>query len=1265
MTDNHVVVQRFRIFALRFLAALAFSTPAVFGQTYSPPANPREDISLDAGWRFIRQDVTGAQTNGFDDSSWTPLSLPHTWNNLDGQDGGNNYYRGIGWYRLHYTVSTNEAGRRLFLKFDGANIVSDVYVNGTLMGEHQGGFAAFVYDVTPYVNIGTDNVIAVEVNNAFNASIPPLNADFTFFGGIYRDVHLLITDPLQVSPLDYGSPGVYLQTTSVSSNSANLQVTTVVSNANTGAATVTVRAIVTDAATNIVVDLTNVVTLAASSVSNVIANTMITNPHLWNGLADPYLYQTYVEIYNGTNLTDLVSQPLGFRYFSVDPNNGFFLNGQPYDLHGVNMHQDWLNYGWALTNGQRDANFALLKEIGATFLRESHYEHNDYEYQLADQNGICVWSEVPVIDYITASAAFYTNTLQQLREMIRQRYNHPSVVCWSIYNEITLQSGPSPITLINLETQLVGQEDPTRFQTEAANTSDNDPTTTNTQLIAFNKYYGWYNGVTTDFGPWADNFHATYPTRKMGITEYGAGASVWQHSEDPVSEPANGGTYHPEEYQNLLHEQTWAQMKVRLFLWCKLVWNGFDFAADGRSEGDTPGRNDKGLVTYDRQIRKDAFYFYKASWTTNAMVYITGHTFSNRIANITAKAYSNCGSVQLFLNGVSQGSTVSTSNTFLWPVTLQTGTNNVMAIGTLGSMQVTDSLQWVVGGSTSTNTPLSQGKPANASSYQAGNLIAYGNDGNLNTRWAAADATYPQWWRVDLGATTNISQAVIYWYNSSSRAYKYRIDISNDDTNYTTLVDKTGNTTFGNTTDNFSATTRFVRIYVTGTTASGGYASFYECQIFAPASVPSSGPVGIVSVSPTNGCLSGGTLITIIGSNFVSGTTVKIGSASAGSVTFVNSNTLTATTPSFLSAGARNVQVTNPDSTSATLTNGFTYLSAPTFAGLGSAAAAGDGATLSWSAGYGVPPITYKVFMAAASGGENFGSPTLTTNSLSAFVSSLSCSSTYYFVVRAMDGCGNSDNNSVERSVQPLAAPTVFSGLSGITAATEGATLSWSAASGESPLTYNVFEATASGAENFGSPVLTTNSLSAFLAPLYPGSNSPITYFFVVRAHGGCASGESNTVEQSIRPLLDLYKSQVGDGIPNGWKQQYGLSAFDPTVSGKDPDGTGLTALQDYLAGLDPTNPASAFRIIAISQAGGTNTLTWKTSGGDLNAASFGGPTVITNIVQGTAGMSDGSYSNDFSDISGALIIVPAGDTVTNYADASGTNGYYRIRLGP
>jgi beta-galactosidase len=688
-----VRLRRYASFVCLAVMALA---PSLKAQSYAPPVSHRTDLVIDAGWRFIRQDVAGAQNAGFDDSTWTNLDLPHTWNNLDGQDGGNNYYRGIGWYRTHCSVDGSNTNRHFFLKFDGAFSVADVYVNGAFIGEHQGGFAAFAFDVTSNLSIGADNVIAVKVNNAYNANIPPLSADFTFFGGLYRDVHLLVTDPVQISPLDYGSSGIHLKTTNVSSNSADLQITTVVSNSTATEQIVTIRAIVTDAATNLVAALTNVVTLPAATASNVAASAIIQAPHLWNGLADPYVYQTFVEIYNGTNLADVASQPLGFRWFSVDPTNGFFLNGRHYDLHGVDMHQDWLNCGWALTHAQRETNFMFLKEIGATAVRLSHYEHQDYTYQLADQSGIILWSEIPLINSITESPAFYTNAVQQLIELIRQRDNHPSVVCWGLYNEIT-STGQNPTNLISQLAQVAAQEDSTRLSTAAANSSNGALTTFYSQVIAFNKYNGWYSGVMTDFGPWADNFHATYPARMVGVSEYGAGASIYQHSENPVAEPANAGPYHPEEYQDLFHESYWQQMKARPFLWGKFIWNLFDFAADGRNEGDTPGRNDKGLVTYDRQIRKDAFYWYKANWTTSPMVYITGHTFTNRLTNaITAKVYANCDSVELFVNGISQGSATSTNCIFRWPVMLQSGSNSVQAVGAKGGANVTDSLFWMI-----------------------------------------------------------------------------------------------------------------------------------------------------------------------------------------------------------------------------------------------------------------------------------------------------------------------------------------------------------------------------------------------------------------------------------------------------------------------------------------------------------------------------------------------------------------------------------------
>ena len=666
---------------------------------YTPPVTHRVDVNLNEGWHFIRSDVADAQTPGFNDTNWESINLPHTWNNLDGQDGGGNYYRGPGWYRKHLRVERAYEGRRLFLKFDGAFSASEVWVNGHRLGEHRGGFAAFTFDATSLLKVGGDNVIAVKVSNAFDPDIPPLSADFTFFGGLYRDVHLLVTDSLNVSPLDYSSPGVYLKTTEVSDKSARLEVTSVISNAGPAEAAATIRAVVVDAQNTVVATLTSPVTLPAAAGSNVVLSATIAHPHLWDAARDPYLYRTFVEVEQGTNVVDVVEQPLGFRSFNIDPNKGFFLNGHPYDLHGTAFHQDGIDQGWAVGQAQREKNFALLQEIGATALRLSHYEHANQTYDLADEKGIVLWTEIPLINNITESPAFYANAKQQLTELIHQRYNHPSVICWGIYNEIMLKKGPETTNLVSQLAELAAQLDSTRPSTCAIAGGDRQPANWYSQICAFNKYSGWYSGKLADFAPSMDRVHAEYPTRCIGLSEFGAGACIGQHYEEPYNTPPPKGKFHPEEYECLFHEVYWQALKQRPYVWCKFIWTLADFAADDRAEGDTPGRNDKGLVTYDRLIRKDAFYWYKANWTTNAMVYITGHHFTNRLADsFTAKAYANCDSVELFLNGASQGTRTSTNCFFTWSVKLQRGTNAVWAIGKKGDAKVTDSLSWVAAG---------------------------------------------------------------------------------------------------------------------------------------------------------------------------------------------------------------------------------------------------------------------------------------------------------------------------------------------------------------------------------------------------------------------------------------------------------------------------------------------------------------------------------------------------------------------------------------
>ena len=544
---------------------------------------------------------------------------------------------------------------------------------------------------------GSDNVIAVMVSNASVSDVAPLNADFTFFGGLYRDVHVLITEPVHVDALDFASSGVYVSPTNVSATNATLGTGVRVRNDQTTAQAVTVDTVVVRADGTIATRLSASSSVPANASLLLSASTAFPNPHLWNGVADPYLYTVYAEVRVGGAVTDLVSVPLGFRFFSVDAAQGFSLNGQYLDLHGVNRHQDRLNMGWAITNAQHDEDMALIREMGATFVRLSHYEHADYFHDLADRAGIVLWAEIPLVNDITDSATFTANARQQLTELIRQNYNHPSVLMWGIGNEQRADNTPTNTLLTALNT-LAHQEDPGRLTTYAqCCTSDTGGLPAHTDIVGYNTYYGWYDafGTADQFGAWADNLHATRPTWKIGISEYGAGAGITQHAANPTA-PDPYGTPHPEEWQNLVHESHWKQMKTRRYLWAKTVWNMFDFAVDSRNEGDTPGRNDKGLVTYDRKTRKDAFFWYKANWSTTPFVYITSRRFNPRTtATTTVKVYSNMTSVSLQVNGTAIGTSAGADRIFQWTnVALNTGTNTIVATGTTGTMTATDTVTW-------------------------------------------------------------------------------------------------------------------------------------------------------------------------------------------------------------------------------------------------------------------------------------------------------------------------------------------------------------------------------------------------------------------------------------------------------------------------------------------------------------------------------------------------------------------------------------------
>ncbi|HEX6765164.1 MAG TPA: glycoside hydrolase family 2 TIM barrel-domain containing protein, partial [Polyangiaceae bacterium] len=460
---------------------------------------------------------------------------------------------------------------------------------------------------------------------------------------------------------------------------------------------VAVRTVIVRADGSVASELAATGTVAAGMTSVLSATATIANPHLWNGIADPYVYQAYAEVRVGTTLVDWVNVPLGFRFYSVDPAQGFLLNGRYLDLHGVNRHQDRLGMGWAITNREHDEDMALIREIGATVIRLSHYEQSQYFHELADRAGIALWAEIPLVNAITDSAAFRNNATQQMTELIRQNYNHPAILFWGIGNEQRSDNTPTNDLLTSLAA-LVRTEDPTRLSTYAqCCTSDTGGLPAHSDVVGYNTYYGWYDafGTAAQFGAWADNLHAQRPTWKIGISEYGAGAGITQHAENPV-QPDPYGTPHPEEWQNLVHETHWKQMKTRPWLWSKIIWNMFDFAVDSRNEGDTPGRNDKGLVTYDRRTRKDAFFWYKANWSTSPVVYITSRRFTPRTAaTTTVKVYSNLDSVTLTVNGTARGAMTSTDHIFQWTnVPLVAGQNTVQAAGTSGATTAMDSVTW-------------------------------------------------------------------------------------------------------------------------------------------------------------------------------------------------------------------------------------------------------------------------------------------------------------------------------------------------------------------------------------------------------------------------------------------------------------------------------------------------------------------------------------------------------------------------------------------
>jgi beta-galactosidase len=619
---------------------LACVAPAVGGARTTSP--------LDAGWRFARGDVSRAGEAAFDDSAWQRVDLPHTYNGVDGEAGGA-YYRGPAWYRRTLTLPALATGHRLVLQFDGAALVAQVWVNGRMAGEHAGGYAAFRVDVTEYLKPG-DNLLAVRVDNATQPDVAPLGGDFTVFGGLYRGVQLIEVDALHFDLLDDGGPGVYVSTPEVSPARASVRVRARVSSPVDGA---TLRLRVLDPQGRTLQSVDRPLAAANDPLAVVEQAWSIERPRLWQGVKDPALHRLSAELLRGGEVVDRLELPFGIRHVAIDPGRGFLLNGERYALHGVNLfHSGRPGHGLAVGPEAIDEDARILADLGVTGLRLVHFQHPQRIYELADRLGWVLWTEIPLNSALHDTPAFEANLARQLRELIKQNFNHPAVAIWGLGNEVYQADATSAALLAKMHA-VARQEDPQRPTSYAhCCAADDDPLTRQTDVVGYNRYFGWYDHNVDELGPWADRVHALTPRRAIALSEYGAGASVLQQ-EDPPARPVPASPWHPEQYQALFHEAYWRQIRERGYLWGAFVWVGFDLASAGRHEGDRPGINDKGLATYDRATRKDAFHWYQANWRAEPMVHITSRRFTPRPAGpADIKVYTNAARVMLAVNGV-------------------------------------------------------------------------------------------------------------------------------------------------------------------------------------------------------------------------------------------------------------------------------------------------------------------------------------------------------------------------------------------------------------------------------------------------------------------------------------------------------------------------------------------------------------------------------------------------------------------------------------
>lgn len=662
-------------------------------------AEAREVTPFNNGWEFKKGPfpTDAMQTAARWNADWEQVNVPHTWNADDMQKKTNSFYAGGAYYRKHYVFPESLEGKRLFLRFEGVGACAEVYVNGYLVGTHKGAYSAFVCEIGSQVRLGEENEIVVKADNAVRPDVIPVNhALFGVYGGIYRPVWLIVTEPCNIVVNDCASPGVYITQKNVSKQSADVSVRVKLDNATLAPAALELENAIYTREGKLVKVHRQSFELTPQGVQSYVSDFKISHPHLWQGREDPYLYKVVSRLKQDGQVIDEVIQPLGLRKYEAVAGKGFFLNGKKYPMYGVTRHQDWWGMGSALTNREHDFDLDQIMEVGATTVRFAHYQQSDYIYSRCDTLGLIIWAEIPFVNRVTGQE--WDNVHQQMRELIRQSFNHPSIYVWGIHNEVYHPHGYTAALTQSVH-DLCKLEDPDRY-TVAVNGYGHaeHPVNGNTDIQGMNRYFGWYEKKIQDIKPWIEKMEKEYPWQRLMLTEYGADANI-EHQTELLGDALNWGSdFYPETFQTKTHEYQWGVISQHPYILASYLWNMFDFAVPQWKRGGVDARNMKGLITFDRKIRKDAFYWYKANWSKEPVLYLTQRRNTERERRETSvTVYSNLGTPRVFLNGreldgVRKGYT--DVHYIFDQVTLAEGRNVLRAVIVSDGKEYTDEIVW-------------------------------------------------------------------------------------------------------------------------------------------------------------------------------------------------------------------------------------------------------------------------------------------------------------------------------------------------------------------------------------------------------------------------------------------------------------------------------------------------------------------------------------------------------------------------------------------